>query len=229
MLGSKGKRLWQFWQALNRQNPPEAPDGPTQVDILSYCGSVHTVHYKRCVSSHCYYHIIAMHTSENLIIKQAGVEVNIPLPATLRPIAEQVKASLLPAFAAADDGRAWLSAVFGGQCNVEEYFEELVYIKATYEPIINAFLEHSAQSLQKHSRSDEAVRLHAPRIDLVSWLDKPDTKPPSEPLLAASVSMPVIGLVQLLNYWVMMKVLDKTPAEIRRYFQGLCELLFISR
>ncbi|TPX31149.1 hypothetical protein SmJEL517_g05464 [Synchytrium microbalum] len=121
---------------------------------------------------------------------------------------------------AADSGKARLFAVFGGQGNIEEYFDELVSINASYEALIKPFLIQSALTLAQHSASAEAQRLHTPQIDVVAWLEKPDTRPSTDALLAASVSLPVIGLVQLLNYWVTMKVLDKTPADFRRYFQG---------
>ncbi|TPX39930.1 hypothetical protein SeMB42_g06180 [Synchytrium endobioticum] len=121
---------------------------------------------------------------------------------------------------AVDSAKARLFAVFGGQGNVEEYFDELVSIHAAYEALIKPFLVQSALTLAQHSTSAEAERIHCPTIDVVGWLEKPDTRPSTDALLAASVSLPVIGLVQLLNYWVTMKVLDKTPAELRKYFQG---------
>lgn len=121
---------------------------------------------------------------------------------------------------AVDAGKARLFAVFGGQGNVDEYFDELVSINASYEALIKPFLVQSGLTLAQHSTSTEAQRIYCPKIDILDWLEKPHTRPSTDALLAASVSLPVIGLVQLLNYWVTMKVLDKTPSDFRTYMQG---------
>ncbi|KAJ3106179.1 3-oxoacyl-[acyl-carrier-protein] synthase [Phlyctochytrium bullatum] len=123
-------------------------------------------------------------------------------------------------FAAVEAGRASLFAVFGGQGNVEEYFDELVSLWETYPSIATSFVNQAALTLSACSTSDRARAEHAAVIDVMSWLEKPESRPSPEALLSTDISLPVIGLTQLLAYWVMLKVLDKTPGEVRSLFSG---------
>ncbi|KAJ1558895.1 beta subunit of fatty acid synthetase, partial [Nowakowskiella sp. JEL0078] len=123
-------------------------------------------------------------------------------------------------FSAASSGKASIFAVFGGQGNVEDYFEELIALYETYEPIARPFVAQAAVTLTKHSTSEEAKKVHATKIQVINWLQKPETRPSTETLLITSLSLPLIGLTQLLNYWIMLKVLNKTPAELRKLISG---------
>ncbi|KAI9352522.1 hypothetical protein DFJ73DRAFT_926469 [Zopfochytrium polystomum] len=122
--------------------------------------------------------------------------------------------------AAVDAGRASIFVVFGGQGNVEDYFDELVNVYNTYEALAAQFLQQAAGTLLTHSSSAEAQKLHVARIDVISWLEKPTTRPSTERLLSTELSLPLIGLTQLLSYWVMLKVLDKTPGDVRDFISG---------
>ncbi|KAJ3096841.1 3-oxoacyl-[acyl-carrier-protein] synthase [Phlyctochytrium planicorne] len=121
---------------------------------------------------------------------------------------------------AVEAGRASLLAVFGGQGNVEEYFDELVSLFETYEAIAGPFVKQAAVTLATHSNSERARSAHAIPIDVMAWLEKPESRPSTEKLLATELSLPLIGLTQLLAYWVMIKVLDRTPADVRALFSG---------
>ena len=123
-------------------------------------------------------------------------------------------------FDAAEAGRASLFAVFGGQGNVEDYFDELIALYTTYEALARPFVRQAALTLEQHSTSDDAVKQHAPKIAVLDWLEKPDTRPSTDNLLATHLSLPLIGLTQLLNYYVTFKALDKTPGELRNVFSG---------
>ena len=57
-------------------------------------------------------------------------------------------------------------------------------------------------------------------FDVLEWLQYPENLPPVEYLISTAISMPLIGFTQLLNYWIMVKVLNKVPHEIRALFQG---------
>ncbi|KAI8855120.1 acyl transferase domain-containing protein [Chytridium lagenaria] len=107
--------------------------------------------------------------------------------------------------AAVEAGRASLFAVFGGQGNVEDYFDELVALFETYAPIAGPFVRQAAVTLASHSTCERARLAYATTIDVISWLEKPDTRPSTEKLLATELSLPLIGLTQLLAYWVMVK------------------------
>ncbi|KAI9348018.1 fatty acid synthase [Obelidium mucronatum] len=122
--------------------------------------------------------------------------------------------------AAAAQSRASLSVIFGGQGNVEEYFDELVSLFDVYESFATPFVKEAAATLLAHSTSDQARKLYADRIDVMDWLTKPETRPNTQSLLATDLSLPLIGLTQLLAYWVTLKVAKKTPGEMRSLIQG---------
>ncbi|KAF9995284.1 beta subunit of fatty acid synthetase, partial [Modicella reniformis] len=123
-------------------------------------------------------------------------------------------------FVAARDGRAKVFAVFGGQGNIEDYFEELADIYTTYTTLVQDYVEDMAAVLREHARSDEASVFHSKGLDVMGWLRNPDSKPDVAYLLSAPVSLPLIGLVQLMHYYVMLKVLNQTPAQVRDVIGG---------
>jgi fatty acid synthase subunit alpha, fungi type len=123
-------------------------------------------------------------------------------------------------FKAAQSGDAKLFAVFGGQGNIESYFDELLVTYQTYKPLIHHLITRSADTLAKHSQSVEAVDLRASPIELMQWLETPSSKPSTQSMLATSLSLPLIGLSQLLNYYIMLKVSRKTVSEYRQIFKA---------
>ncbi|KAJ3021482.1 3-oxoacyl-[acyl-carrier-protein] synthase [Thoreauomyces humboldtii] len=131
---------------------------------------------------------------------------------------EKIESSAL--FSAAKTGRASLLAVFGGQGNVEEYFDELVSLFNTYEAFARTFINQGALTLAHHSSSAEAQAHYSSKIDVMGWLEKEETRPTTEHLLATHLSLPLIGLTQLANYYITFKVLNKTPGELRNLLTG---------
>ncbi|KAG0203436.1 3-oxoacyl-[acyl-carrier-protein] synthase [Mortierella sp. GBA30] len=123
-------------------------------------------------------------------------------------------------FAAAQEGSAKLFAIFGGQGNIEEYFDELADIYTTYTTLVQDYVEDMAAVLREHARSDDASVFHSKGLDVMGWLRSPDSKPDVAYLVSAPVSLPLIGLVQLMHYYVMLKVLDQTPAQLRDVILG---------
>lgn len=123
-------------------------------------------------------------------------------------------------FSAAAKGDARIFAVFGGQGNVEEYFDELANIHSTYDGLVSPYLKKMAVVLQEHAESSEASVFHSKGLDVMKWLENPESKPDLQYFISAPVSLPLIGLTQLLHYYVLLKVLDKTPDELRRHIVG---------
>ncbi|KAI9088332.1 hypothetical protein DFS34DRAFT_701418 [Phlyctochytrium arcticum] len=123
-------------------------------------------------------------------------------------------------FSAAQAGRATIMAVFGGQGNVEEYFDELVSLFTTYEAFARPFLAQAALTLAQHSSSSEAQAQYSTKIDVMGWLQNPESRPSTENLLATHLSLPLIGLTQLANYFITFKLLNKTPGEFRSILAG---------
>src|SRR5690606_19004784 len=100
-------------------------------------------------------------------------------------------------FRAADDGSAQIYTIFGGQGNIEEYFEELREIHNVYPTFVGELITTSADLLQTLSRHPNAEKLYPKGLDALAWLQNPDATPDVDYLISAPVSFPLIGLLQL--------------------------------
>ncbi|CEG69980.1 Putative Fatty acid synthase alpha subunit [Rhizopus microsporus] len=134
--------------------------------------------------------------------------------------AEEAAPTKSALFEAATRGDAKLFAIFGGQGNIEEYFDELADIWETYQGLVKPFVERMAIVLGEYARSPEASVLHSKGLDIMRWLDNPESRPDLQYFVSAPVSFPLIGLTQILHYFVMIRVLEWTPAKIRDLFAG---------
>ena len=123
-------------------------------------------------------------------------------------------------FRAAEDEEAGLYAIFGGQGNIEEYFDELREVYTTYPSFVEKLVEDSAGLLQSLSRDPRAEKLYSKGLDVMRWLHDKDTQPDTEYLVSAPVSLPLIGLVQLAHYAVICEAMGQTPGDIRQKFLG---------
>ncbi|KAL9100120.1 MAG: hypothetical protein Q9163_004463 [Psora crenata] len=123
-------------------------------------------------------------------------------------------------FRAAGDGKAGIYAIFGGQGNIEEYFEELREVYKTYPSFVERLVEDSASLLQTLSRDPRAEKLYSKGLDVMQWLHNKDAQPDTDYLVSAPVSLPLIGLVQLAHYTVTCRALGLTPGDVRDYLSG---------
>lgn len=123
-------------------------------------------------------------------------------------------------FEAAKQGHVQLFASFGGQGNVDDYFEELINMFRTYQPLVTSFINQCALTLAKHSTHKDAVSQHAIKIDIMTWVDMPEKGPKVEKLLEPHLSLPLIALTQLTGYYITLKILDLEPVELRKLFVG---------
>ncbi|KAF2422740.1 fatty acid synthase-like protein beta subunit [Tothia fuscella] len=123
-------------------------------------------------------------------------------------------------FREAADENAHIYAVFGGQGNIEEYFDELREVYTTYTWFLEDFVNVSAAHLLELSRSPEAVKLYPKGLDVTRWLHNVDAQPDTDYLVSAPVSFPLIGLTQLAHYVVTCRVLGIHPGHVREYLSG---------
>lgn len=123
-------------------------------------------------------------------------------------------------FRAASDEAAGIYSVFGGQGNIEEYFDELRHIYTTYPSFVEDLITSSADLLQSLSHEPEASKLYPKGLDIMQWLQDRDAQPDIDYLVSAPVSLPLIGLVQLAHYTVTCKVLGRQPGDILERFLG---------
>ena len=121
---------------------------------------------------------------------------------------------------AADDEEASIYTVFGGQGNIEEYFDELREVCTTYRSFTQDLVNSSAELLQSLARDSKADKFYSKGMDILGWLAHPESQPDTDYLVSAPVSLPLIGLVQLAHYQVTCKVLGKTPGEVNERFSG---------
>ena len=136
--------------------------------------------------------------------------------AVLRPLKAHDSALLR----AADDEQAKIYTMFGGQGNIEEYFDELREIYSTYPSFTHDLVHSSALLLQSLARDPKAEKMYSKGLDIMSWLQDRDTQPDTDYLVSAPVSLPLIGLVQLAHYQVACKALGRTPGDILERFSG---------
>lgn len=120
----------------------------------------------------------------------------------------------------AADENAYLYAIFGGQGNIEEYFDELREVYNTYTPFLEDFVTAAAAHLQTLSRDPRAEKLYSKGLDVMRWLHNKDSQPDTEYLVSAPVSFPLIGLTQLAHYVVACRVLGSHPGRLRERISG---------
>ncbi|KAF1814692.1 beta subunit of fatty acid synthase [Eremomyces bilateralis CBS 781.70] len=124
-------------------------------------------------------------------------------------------------FREAENGNAFLYAVFGGQGNIEEYFDELREVYQTYGPFVEQFVTDAAALLLQLSRDPKAEKLYPKGLDVMRWLHNRDSQPDIEYLVSAPVSLPLIGLTQLSHYLVTCRVMGSHPGLIRDRLRGV--------
>lgn len=112
-------------------------------------------------------------------------------------------------------------AIFGGQGNTEHYFDELRSLYDTHSPILDLLLHRIALVLNTLASESTEDHLYCHGIDFLSWLRNPIATPSAQYLLSASISFPLIGLTQLLHYYVLCQLLRMEPGELLGHFKGM--------
>jgi fatty acid synthase subunit beta len=123
-------------------------------------------------------------------------------------------------FAAAFEKKASIYTVFGGQGNDEEYFNDMRQVYHTYQPMIQDFFASATKLLQRLAADERYHRFYPLGIDLQTWLDDETGQPSTDYLISAPISLPLIGLLQLLHYRVVGHVLGCTPAQMHDGIAG---------
>jgi fatty acid synthase subunit beta len=123
-------------------------------------------------------------------------------------------------FRAADEETARVYTIFGGQGNIEEYFDELRDLYTTYPSFVEDLITQAAELLQTLARDPRAEKLYSKGLDILAWLHDPEATPDIDYLVSAPVSFPLIGLVQLAHYMVTCRVLGLLPGQFRERLSG---------
>ncbi|KAG6197260.1 hypothetical protein E4U10_000145 [Claviceps purpurea] len=123
-------------------------------------------------------------------------------------------------FRAADEESAKIYAIFGGQGNIEEYFDELREVFTTYSSFVGELITSSAELLRTLSTTSSAEKMFPKGLDVMNWLQHAESTPDIDYLISAPVSFPLIGLVQMAHYEVTCKVLGIHPGMLRERIGG---------
>lgn len=121
---------------------------------------------------------------------------------------------------AADDRSAEIYTIFGGQGNIEEYFDELRELSTTYPTFTSELISSAAELVQTLSSDPSAEKMFPKGLDIMDWLQHPEATPDVNYLISAPVSFPLIGLVQMAHYEVTCRVLGIDPGHFRERLSG---------
>lgn len=120
-----------------------------------------------------------------------------------------------------EEGHAKIAAIFGGQGTSEEYFDELSSVYNTYGGMVRPLIAKASKLLQNLVVSTPtASKVYTEGLDPLSWIEKPETRPSNDYLVMAPVSVPVIGIIQLVHFEVTCRVLGLTPGQLRKFVSG---------
>lgn len=141
-------------------------------------------------------------------LEQQGV-ADIPRP----------RASAL--LSASSEGEASVYAIFGGQGTNEVYFEELQMLYDTYKPYVSPLITAITNKvLAPLVAAHQTSSFYNYGMDITSWLSGAVPPPPVAYLASIPISLPLIGLTQLIQYLTVCRVSGLTPGQLRDHIAG---------
>ncbi|KAJ1876705.1 hypothetical protein LPJ57_004344, partial [Coemansia sp. RSA 486] len=105
-------------------------------------------------------------------------------------------------------------AMFGGQGGMDNYIEETRSIYTVYRPLVSEFVVQMAMFLKKEASMPTLAHLYSFGLDVVQWLEHPETLPHHEYMVSVPVCIPLVGLTQLMQVMVLFKTLHVSPADL---------------
>ncbi|KAJ1769664.1 fatty acid synthase alpha subunit Lsd1 [Coemansia sp. RSA 1843] len=110
--------------------------------------------------------------------------------------------------------------IFRGQGGMDNYIDETRTVYRTYRPLVGDFVEQMNAFLVEESADPDVSSLYRHGLDVLSWItNSDDALPNTEYLLSVPVSIPVVGLTQLMQVVVLYKTLGITPGELAKSFK----------
>ncbi len=98
--------------------------------------------------------------------------------------------------------------------------EELVELDQIYRPLCRDFMLDVTKNLSEAALDPISKDYMSKGFDLVNWIDNIESRPPKDYLFTAAVSLPLVGLIQLMNYYILCRTLSMSPGEMRDKFVG---------
>ncbi|KAJ2597032.1 hypothetical protein GGF39_003215, partial [Coemansia sp. RSA 1721] len=115
------------------------------------------------------------------------------------------------------------------------YLDQARWIVDVYGPLIGDFVEQMSDFMQAESRDNRLVRAYPKGLCVSKWINNTLAVPDSQYLISSPVSIPLVGLVQLMQFMVLYKTLGVTPGELARRFdvatghsQGITSAVLLS-
>ncbi|KAI8319087.1 hypothetical protein GQ54DRAFT_335852, partial [Martensiomyces pterosporus] len=112
-----------------------------------------------------------------------------------------------------------MMAIFGGQGGMDNYIDEARDLVDVYGPLLADYLARMSAFLQHESQDPRISTCYAMGLDVAHWLASPESQPDSEYLLTVPVSIPAVGLIQLMQVMVGFKTLGLSPGELTKSFK----------
>ncbi|KAJ2470927.1 fatty acid synthase alpha subunit Lsd1, partial [Coemansia sp. RSA 2320] len=111
--------------------------------------------------------------------------------------------------------------MFGGQGGVDNYIEETRMLYATYRPLVSDYVACMSEFLQQEAGEAAFSQVYRKGLDVVAWLESDEEVPDQEYMLSVPVSIPVVGLTQLMQVMVLFKTLGISPGELASSFEAI--------
>eukprot|EP00741_Cyanophora_paradoxa_P008217 tig00000025_g7952.t1 len=196
-------------------NAPTSKDLPEQ-SKLAILSEAFAQFQSRCVDGNDV-HVVAQDSPNQMRLVSTYYQARSVLEAA--SMLSETGASDAALLRAAKSGSAGLFADFNGQAYA--YLPELRTIWETYF-FARPLIERACKVLRNEAASSEAATLgfHSEGMDVLAWLRGTAAEPSESYLSSAPVSYPLIGLTQLLHYYVAYRVSGRSAAEYVSLFKG---------
>ncbi|KAJ2654489.1 fatty acid synthase alpha subunit Lsd1, partial [Coemansia sp. RSA 1199] len=122
----------------------------------------------------------------------------------------------LPALFSADSTH--LMAAFGGQAGSPSYLDEARWLLDVYSPLLSDFVMHMSEFLDAQARDAQLSDVYEKGLCVFRWLTQPGSEPDAGYLTAVPVSIPLTGLIQLMQLMVLYKTLGVSPGDLAQLF-----------
>ncbi|KAK9235158.1 acyl transferase domain-containing protein [Lipomyces kononenkoae] len=134
-----------------------------------------------------------------------------------RPIVQRQSALL----DSVSSGDSKLYAVLGGQGITTAYLDELREIHTMYHSFLVDYIETMGEFLKSLASQPDVSRYYPEGLDIINWLRNPEATPDVSYLASSRVSFPIIGILQLAQYMVTLKVLGQNPSTFNPSLSGI--------
>ena len=122
---------------------------------------------------------------------------------------------------AQDEGRTCIYGIFGGQGNSQNYFQELQQAYSSYKSFVKSLILASSELLAALSHDSRVSKHFSEGLNVLEWLEHPETTPSSDYLISAPLSFPIIGLLQLTYVEAICRCIGGASGAFPSFFRGL--------